>query len=248
VDRVSGTTLRGLTSAAALLVVLGVLAGCDSSPLPPAQSADSAPTRTFEAPVSRIDVPSPGEDDLVFTVEVPSGGPGCADDVHARVLDFDREALRLQTVVQSNQAPYCTKSGSRTFTERVALQGRTLVVNGQSWAPSRAGAAFSRCSAMVGCDPPDDRCAPVWTATLTPHFDLPPRKHATVVACSGRWLILDIDAVFAGSTAVRRRWFAELDAHRNWQVVASGTAAGCADVRRAVPSFPKPLCAGLPAR
>lgn len=229
------------------VLVLLALTGCDASPLPPSRTAEVLPVHAFEAPVSRIGVPKPGEDDLVFTVTVPSGGRGCAADVRARVLGFDKKTLRLETVVESNQAGYCTKSVVRTFTERIALQGRSLVVNGQGWAP--AGAAFLRCSATVGCDPPDDRCDPVWTRTLTPHFDLPPEKHARVVACSGAWLVLDIDAVFPGSgSRVHRRWFATLDGARNWQVVASGTAAGCADVHRSVPSFPAALCRGLPAR
>jgi hypothetical protein len=238
-----------------------LLAGCDASPLPPAQSTGSLQVSTLETPVTAIGAPSPGEDDLVFTVDVPSGGPGCASRPRARVVDFDRETLRMQTVVESNHAGYCTRSRSRTFSTRVALEGRQLVVNDQSWEHSDAGDAFVRCSVAVGCNPPDDRCDPVWTATVTPHFDLPPEKHAEVVACSGRWLVLDVNAVVTGcqpvdgstppagcsGRGVHRRWFAELDAQRNWQVVASGTAAGCADAHRLVPSFPNALCAGLPA-
>ena len=256
-----GTVVGQLASAASVLLLVS-LTGCSSSPLPPARATESLRVSTFEASVTAIGAPSQGEDDLEFTVDVPSGGPGCAARPRARVVDFDRDTLRMQTVVESNQADYCTKTASRTFSERVALEGRELVVNGRSWDQSAQGNSFVRCRTEVGCDPPEDRCDPVWTGTLTPHFDLPPEKHAEVVACSGRWLVLDIDAVVTGCQSVdgstppadcagnglHRRWFAELDADRNWQVVASGTAAGCTEVRRAVPSFPKSLCSGLPAR
>ncbi len=213
----------------------------------------------MEAALTAVGPAAPGEDALVLTVQVPAGGPGCSTRPQARVTAFDRETLRMQTVVESNHAPYCTKSVSRTFTAKVALRGRRLVVNGQSWAPGPS-AAFVRCNAAVGCAPPSDRCDPIWTSTLTPHFDLPPEKRATVVGCSGRWLVVDIDAVVpacqpvggaipSGCTGgdIRRRWFAELDNQRNWRVVASGASAGCADVRRAVPAFPRSLCAGLRA-
>lgn len=251
-----------LVAGAAPALLLVTLAGCDASPLPPAQSTSGPlPVSTVETSVTAIGAPAVGEDDLVFTVDAPSGGPGCASRPRARVVDFDGEALRMQTVVESNRAGYCTKSGSLTFTARVALEGRELVVNDQSW--EKSGNTFVRCSTEVGCDPPHDRCDPVWTGTLTPHFDLPPEKHAAVVACSGRWLVLDVDAVVTGCQSVHgstppagcaaqgglhRRWFAELDTNRNWQVVASGTAAGCVEVHRVVPAFPRALCAGLPAR
>lgn len=249
-----------LVAGVASALVLVSLTGCDTSPVPKDRSTESLPVSTVEASVTAITVPAPGEDALVFTVLVPSGGPGCATRPEARVTDFNRETLRMQTVVESNHATYCTRTTSRTFTSKVALRGRRLVVNSQSWEP-RSGAGFARCSPQVGCSPPDNRCDPVWTGTLTPHFDLPPEKHALVVACSGRWLVMDIHARIAscGSVAgasppsgcagsgIRRRWFAELDDQRNWQVVASGTAAGCTDVHRTIRSFPSALCEGLRA-
>lgn len=252
----SGDPVRRL--AAALLVLLA-MAGCDASSGPEDRSTEVLSTSGVTAPVTSIVVPSPGEDALVFTVSVPSGGPGCASRPEAHVTDFDRETMEMKTVVESNHATYCTGTTSRTFTAKVALRGRTLVVNGESWTPGTGG--FVRCRSEVGCAPPDDRCDPVWTRTLTPHFDLPPEKRAAVVACSGQWLVMDVEAVFTGCQSVNgstpsagcadggvhRRWFARLDERRNWQVVASGTSAGCADVRRSVPSFPRALCTGLGA-
>ncbi|MGI9155373.1 MAG: hypothetical protein ACR2FG_01845, partial [Marmoricola sp.] len=216
------------------------------------------PTSTVAAAVTAIGVPAQGADALVITVTVPSGGAGCASRPEARVIGYDRRTLRMETVVESNQSPDCTRTTSRTFTTQVAVRGRQLVVNGQSWEPAASG-SFTRCSARVGCAPPDDRCDPVWTRTLTPHFDLPPQKSTTVVACSGRWLVLDVDATSCRSTAgsisssectgtSHRRWFAELDAQRNWRVVASGSSAGCVDVKHAVPAFPRSLCKDLPGR
>jgi hypothetical protein len=83
-----------------------------------------------------------------------------------------------------------------------------------------------------------------------------------VLACDGKWLVLDVDAVVTGCQSIdgappptgcagsgtHRRWFAKLDDQRFWDVVASGTAGGCREVHAQVPEFPARLCADLPAR
>ncbi len=241
--RAARRTTAGVGGIIGVLAMVVTVAGCAG--LPPANSARSSeplPTSAVGAAVTAIGVPASGGDALVITIRAPSGGAGCASRPRAQVIGYDRTTLRMETVVESNRAPYCTGTTSRTFTAPLAVRGRQLVVNGQSWEPA-ANDRFARCSTEVGCAPPDDRCDPVWTRTLTPHFDLPPEKHTLVVACSGRWLVMDVDA-----TGNHRRWFAELDAQRNWQVVASGSAAGCADVQRAVPAFPRSLCRNLAVR
>lgn len=207
--------------------------------------------------MTEIRLADPG---LAMMVQVPAGGAGCASRVRSRVEASEHATLYLRTVVDSNQADYCTETALRTASAGLQLRGRALVVNQEAWKRG-PGDTFVRCSTDLGCHPPKDRCDPAWTDMVTHGIELPPEQRVEVLACSGRWLVVDVDAVVTGCQSVdgstppagcagegvHRRLFAELDKKRTWQVVGSGTAAGCAEVHAQVPAFPRRLCEDLPA-
>ncbi len=168
--------------------------------------------------------------------------------------------LYLQTVVTAVNASYCGEASTAVIHSPVRLNGLGLVVNQEAWEPGPAG-TFVRCSTEVGCNPPDDRCDPVWTHLLTAGAELP-EQSVDVVACTRRWLVLDVDAVVTGCQSVdgstpppgcegqgvHTRWYAELGADRRWTIVASSGTAGCSGVLSQVPEFPTVLCRDLPSR
>jgi hypothetical protein len=141
------------------------------------------------------------------------------------------------------------------------LRGRALVINQQAWELTAEG-SYARCSEVLGCDPPEDRCDRAWVDALLAGVELPPERDVDVLACDGRWLVLDVDAVITGcqpidgstpptgcaGSGTHRRLFAKLDDQRLWVVVASGTTGGCSAVHAQEPDFPSRLCEDLPPR
>lgn len=254
--------MRRMSGWAWALILLLTLSGCGTArESSPQRGVEDAGRRavTYEASVIAIQVARPGPG-LELTIQVPAGGAGCASRPRSRFDTAEHGTVFLQTLVDSNQATYCTESESRTVRSRVDLRDRDLVVNHEAWKLGPRD-AFVRCSEELGCHPPDDRCDPAWTSLITDGADLPPEKRVDVLVCSARWLVVDVDAVVTGCQSVdgstpppgcagegvHRRWFATLAKNGLWKVAASGSAAGCGEVQRQVPNFPERLCRDLPA-
>jgi hypothetical protein len=179
----------------------------------------------------------------------------------ARVDEVEHGNIYVTTSYDSSASPACDTTAIRTVVTRVPMRpGRQLVVDGNQW-KAGPGRSYVLCSQTLGCHPSDDRCAPEWTNELFARTELPPERHVVVVECSGRWLVLDVDAVMTGCqgldgstpppgcerSAMHQRWFATLDDDRTWRVVASQPegVAGCAEVQRSRRDFPERLCSQL---
>lgn len=249
---------------AALLCACGTATGDAGS-----TGATSEPTAVERASQEYggevVTVRTAGRDRLELTLVTDYDDGRCATAPRARL---DREPGRADLWVRASfvsvpeGSPDCLPKPSAAFTVRApGLERFERVVTDPREAWERGpGDTWVRCSPVVGCDPPADRCAPVWVNTLTQGADLPPERQVDVLACEAPWLVADIDALVTGchsvdgstppagcaGSGVHRRWFARWDGEA-WDVVASGTAAGCADVA-ALPDFPRRLCADLPAR
>ncbi len=266
--RFRGLVRATLRSATATLTVVLLLAGCgDADPAtgPTGPTKPRAPTGSpgqFEAEVTAVR-PGPTPRELVVTLSVPAGHRACATEPAATVEHSDR-SVWVQTTIMSVAGEYDVCREHAEMDLRIAvppLRGRELVINHQAWERS-AGRTFARCNEVLGCDPPEDRCDRAWVNVLLAGVELPPERHVDILGCDGRWLVLDVDAVVTGCQPVdgstppagcagsgtHRRWFATLNDERFWEVVASGTAAGCGDVHAKEPDFPARLCADLPPR
>lgn len=251
----------------AVVVLLAALNGCgdaggSAEPLP---EPDAGPTTGQSAdPASypgrvRLSALAVRETrtGLAIDVELPAGGPGCGGRPRVHVADRDPDLVRVTASVPTSGAPECIDSRPATLAVDLDLRGRDLTMNHELWEPG-PGPAFVRCGGM-GCDPPRDRCDPLYTHEVGADAEIPPERQVDVIACAAPWLVADVDAVVTGCQSVdgstpppscevfSTRWFAHLDQDRTWQVVASGTGAGCADVHAQVPDFPRSLCQDLPA-
>jgi hypothetical protein len=245
--------------AAATLAVALLLVGCGD--------ADSAAEPTGSPGLFGADVtaarPGVTPRELVVTLDVPAGHRACAT-APAATVEQSEQTVWVQTTITSVTGEYkvCPERAPMEF--RVAippLRGRALVINQRAWELSAEG-GYALCSEVLGCDPPEDRCDRAWVNALLAGVELPPERSVDIVACDGRWLVLDVDAVVTGCQPVdgstppsgctgsgtHRRWFARLDDQRMWDVIASGTDGGCAEVHAKVPEFPARLCSELPAR
>ncbi len=247
--------------AALVLALVSTLSGCgETGPTPPTAPDEELLTGPVLASVSTIARSQPGPG-LDLTVQLPAGGADCASRPRARVEAREHGYLYLATTVTSVNASYCTDVTTAVVHSPVDLNRLDLVVNDEAWKPGPDG-TFVRCSTEVGCHPPEDRCAPVWTHLVTAEAELPPEQSVDVLACTKHWLVLDVDAVVTGcqsvdgstpptgcdDAGVHTRWFAELGPDRRWTVVASSREDGCREVVAQVPQFPRALCEGLPAR
>lgn len=241
------------------LLTLILLAGCGTGTAGTDTGADEAAGRvgTWEAPVAGVRA-LPGDGGLAITVTLPAGEPDCVVDARADHVGDDAGVLHVTTTFDGVSRS-CPDSQERTVELAVPPRGRDVALNSELWKPRRDG-RYVRCSPELGCHPPADRCADVWTRLLTDGKELPPEQRVDVLACADGWLVADVDAVVTGcqsvdgstpppgcaGSGVHTRWFARLD-DRRWQVVASGTTAGCTPVAD-VPDFPRRLCGDLPAR
>jgi len=194
---------------------------------------------------------------VAVTVDLQGGPPGCAVRPRARVTGAGKDVVRIEARMHTSGRPECVATSVEltTLPVELDLRGRDLSVNEELWERG-PGTTFVRCGAL-GCDPPRDRCDPVYTYDLGADADIPPERHLDVLACEAPWLVADVEAVVTGCQSVdgstpppscdvfRYRWFAHLR-HRTWQVVGSATDGGCAQILDQVPDFPRHLCADLP--
>lgn len=242
-----------------LVAGLLLLAGCGSPAEPTSSSATHDPVPgDFLAEATAVEE-LPGGTGFAITVTVPAGADGCASRPKARYFSFENRTHYATTTVRSSGGD-CPEQASAVVELEVPTRGRDLALNNELWTAG-PGRAYVRCSTAVGCHPPRDRCDEVWTNTVAESAEIPPERQIRTVACEVPWLVVDVDAVVTGcqsvdgstppagceGSGVHTRWFAELDEDRGWQVVASGTASGCADVAE-VPDFPRRLCEGLVER
>jgi hypothetical protein len=194
---------------------------------------------------------------VAITVDLQGGPPGCAVRPQARVADATKDVIRIEATMHTSGKPECVDTSVEPATLPVGLdlRGRDLSVNEELWERGPGG-TFVRCGGL-GCDPPRDRCDPVYTHDLGADADIAPERHLDVLACDAPWLVADVEAVVTGCQSVdgstpppgcdvfRYRWFAHLE-HGSWEVVGSGPDGGCAQVLDQVPDFPRRLCSGLP--
>jgi hypothetical protein len=246
-----------------LLLAAVVLAGCGDGTTAqgtgrtgsrsPSTGAAAAPFQATATAVRTL----PGGAGFAITVEVPAGHAGCNARTQAR-YDAHENHIHYVTTTFERRHQSCPETQQRVVEVRAPVRGEDLALNHELWRPG-PGHTYVRCSTELGCHPPRDRCADVWVRALVAGAELPPERQVTTVACADGWLVLRIDAVVTGcqsvdgaapppgcaGTGTHTRWFARLGPDRRWEVVASGTAAGCADVA-AVPGFPERLCRRLP--
>jgi hypothetical protein len=254
-------TSRALTLLAA--VALLVPAGCgQQTTRDPAAAGSLGPResvagpRLAEATAVRV---LRGGSGFAITVRVSAGEPGCAGRARGRYDTFENGTHYVTTLFRTSGAD-CPGTEHRTVTVPVpgSVDGRDLSLNEGMWKPG-PGSSYVRCSSELGCHPPKDRCDDTWVEQMVDGVELPPERQVDTVVCAQGWLVVDVRAVSTGcqsvdgstppagcaGTGVRTRWFARLGSGRRWEVVASGTAAGCADVA-GLPRFPRRLCSGLP--
>ncbi|KQY63968.1 MULTISPECIES: hypothetical protein [unclassified Nocardioides] len=256
--------------ASALLVPVLVACGTATDADDPATGGPTGMTDrpsgpvTYAADITALTQSGPGR--VTVTLDLPAGAPGCARHPKATV-EAEKHAVFLTATFQSLAATLdydahaCPKMQPHELSVDIPeLDGRTLVTdNSVEWKPGN-GPSYVRCDDQVGCYPPNDRCDPAWTGTLLQGVEIPPEQQVDVLACEGSWMVAEVDAVMTGCQSVdgstppagcvgkgtHTRFFAHFTGER-WNAVATGTAAGCADVA-SVPSFPRTLCRALPAR
>ncbi|MEU7875121.1 hypothetical protein [Dactylosporangium sp. NPDC049140] len=241
------------------LLLVPVLLGACAAPgpaTPPPDPSASATWTTYQAEVSGV-TPGPGDSTVTVEVRALAGREGCSRDV--RVTNQQEENGVIFASIVQDSAESATFGACPTFTPvRVTITAkepigrRPLTLNEQAWA--LRGGAYTRCSEDLGCDPPADRCDPVWTRAAVRGLDVSRHSQGSVEACDGTWLVMTVpdDPAACGAeprpgctvdTAVRRYFLHNEPA--GWTVVAQTTTGGCDAVLRAEPSFPRRLCTDL---
>lgn len=246
---------------ASALVLLAALIACGTETVP-SNSAPEAPVGPEPSAVSypgvvRLSATAirSTASGVVVDVGVPAGGPGCGVRPRIRVAATTKDRVRLNGTVRTSGAPECIVNESATLMVDVDLAGRDVVMNQELWKEG-PGKTYERCGGL-GCDPPHDRCDPVYTHAVGTSAEIPPERSLDVLACEVPWMVVDVTAVVTGCQSVdgstpppsceafTTRWFAHLE-DGAWEVVAAGSQGGCAEVRSQVPDFPRRLCATLP--
>lgn len=172
---------------------------------------------------------------LVVTFDAPAG-PACSRLPRARVPSESGSTVQV-AVTYETVVPLCTATGRsavRVLT-RAPLRDREIIVNGARYGPSIEG-TYLRCG-PDGCAPPSEHCADERLDDATRAADIPPDRPRRVQACTGVWLIADVDAV---------RWYFRY-ADDRWRPLLSTRSPGCAAVRARVPAIPEALCHPLAA-
>lgn len=251
--------------AAAVLALIGLTA-C-AGPVAGTTPLGTATDRliTYQAEVTGVRAGSTA-DEIILVLDLPAGQPGCSQDPAATVESDERTVWVHTTFVSTVEPEFgvCAERVPQDLPVAIpSLAGRDLSVNSsQLWTRADGTAAFQPCDDTLGCHPPADRCDRAYVELMFSRTEVAPERQVDIVACDGNWMVLEIDAVMTGcqsldgmppptgcaGTGTHARWFATLHPDEGWEVVASGDAAGCADVHATVPDFPPDLCDDLPVR
>jgi hypothetical protein len=264
--------VRGVGRLLVTLIALAAIASCGEAGgrATPEAFEGTQPPGTYEAEATAVSRPEPG----VLQLTLKDIAVGCTKKPHATVevdLSKDRDSVYL-TVVQDVVAPAkdatCKKTGTHPLAVRLDTNGAKasqVIVNNEAWGTKDQIGELKKCEAPFGCEgPPADHCDRSWIDLLLSGVEIAPERQVDTVACDGTWLILDVDAVISGCESrdgvsppsgcagkgTHTRWFARFNEAKpaGWNVVASGTTAGCAVPDARGLHVPRSLCRDLPAR
>jgi hypothetical protein len=87
---------------------------------------------------------------VVMVVALPTGAPGCARNLHARVTQEDDSTLAVQTTMQTLRDSCRVVSRTIAATARAPLADRRILVNGEAWTRNPNG-GYRRCP-TTDCD------------------------------------------------------------------------------------------------
>lgn len=238
--------------AAALLAVTG----CGEPGTRHASTSSTSAWMIYQADVTGV-TPGPGPMAVTVHVKVLAGRDGCSRQVRVGYHEEANGVVYANIVQESARA--ATPGGCPTFradavrlTSTAPIGSRQLSLNQQLWALTNG--AYTACDHDLGCDPPKNRCDPIWTRAAVRGLDVSRHSQGTVEACDGRWLIMTVpdDPAMCGAEArpgcqvnsAVRRYFLR-NQPSGWLLIAATTSAGCDAVLKAAPDFPRGLCAGL---
>jgi hypothetical protein len=218
----------------------------------------AAPTWTeYQAQVTGVRR-GPTNRTALVDVEVPAGREDCARDPRTTNVTEENANVYANVVVGSAGASVHGACPGRapavvTLTAPGLLGDRILVLNQEAWKPD--GDVYRKCDGALGCNPPSDPCDPRLLHAVRDGMDVPRNSAYTVEHCDPRWLVMTIDvnstACGAGgrpgcsAPPSRHRYFLRYDGR--WTVIAESTTAGCDGVLAHEPTFPREVCANLPA-
>jgi hypothetical protein len=211
---------------------------------------------------------------LALDFEVPSGRD-CYRNVQASAPQFEETFVRVDIRYESLENDMgktgegCRAIGlpPKTFaTAKVSLPkpfGKRSVVIGQSSDHQFAAASVKsstdgllrRCG-QDGCYPAPTGCTEASYQQTIRNADVPQHTY-TKERCSGHWLVIDFSMPMGPACgdaapdqcnrhAVGRRTFYRYS-KAGWVAITSATKAGCDEVLRVEPRFPRKLCANLDA-
>ncbi|HEY7222927.1 MAG TPA: hypothetical protein VH561_04825 [Micromonosporaceae bacterium] len=214
-----------------------------------------------KAPVA-VDVVAvhPGLDDrsLAMDLQLLDGAPDCGSGPQLGYNEWENGRVFANVVVDApGSLIYGHCPGLKIVTATLhfdyVVAGLPLTTNNsQSWDPATPD--YRLCDPVLGCHPPADHCARVWTNLAVFDLDTPQHSYVNTVHCDQTWLVLQIDrnagACGAGRPAcsvppATVRYFLRWD--DRWRLVASSQSAGCPEAVVGEPGFPVPVCDGLPA-
>ncbi len=231
--------------------------GMPGTPRQPTTPAGPARWTTYEAEVTGVRR-GPDPRTLLVDVVLIAGHPECARNPRVDQYTEENTIIHANVVFESARAQVvggCPEKAAAvaTLTAPQPIGERIVVLNQQAWAPE--GSGYRRCDPELGCHPPADHCDPAWIRAAISELDVPRHSYWNTEHCDAGWLIVTVDVNSSACGAGGRpgcsappavtRYFLRFDTR--WRVVAGTTAAGCAAVLRAEPSFPRNLCERLPA-
>ncbi|MET7708005.1 hypothetical protein [Micromonospora sp. NPDC005413] len=241
-------TLCLLTAAA-----LGVAACAEAQPRPGGTPSASTLWVTYAAEVSGVTA-GPGAQAVTVHVEALAGRDGCSRNVRVDSQEEENGVIFANIVEESATVGNCPTFAPAevTLTSTEPIGKRPLSLNQKAWALKNG--TYTLCDENLGCNPPKDRCDPVWTRAAVRGMDLSRHSQGTVEACDGNWLIMTVpdDPTACGvearpgcevNTAVRRYFLRNKPA--GWLIIAQTNSGGCDVVVKAASTFPRKLCADL---
>jgi hypothetical protein len=174
----------------------------------------------------------------VVAYDVPAGQPDCFRRPQVKVAAETADSVSISLTYEIGRLD-CTltaRNEIRVATQWV-LKNRSVVVNGEAWAPGRTS-SYRRCGNDGCTPPPPPQCGPGRVDESMRAIDAAGDRE--VRACTARWLIADVTG--AGPP---RRWFFEYR-DRTWHPLLGTRNEGCSAVRDSAADFPEALCRDLP--
>jgi hypothetical protein len=214
-------------------------------------------TRSPERPHLHGIAPGPGTTAVTIHVKALAGRAGCSRQV--RIGYYEEENGVIYANIVQDSAEAATVGACPTFTpaevrltSKEPIGSRQLSLNQQLWALKNG--TYTPCDENLGCNPPTNRCDTIWTRAAVRGLDVSRHSQGTVEVCDADWLIMTVpdDPAMCGAeprpgcqvTTVVRRYFLQ-NKPSGWLLITQSTSGGCDAILKAVPTFPRKLCAHL---